>query len=224
MNQNTHAVLSSIASSMLLDAKRGAPVKRIGDTVFSRLGCPYVDAINGVIVLPADPEEDVVELAEYYKVILRAAATHHDGSSINITPLLNGIFRCSLMPCLISDEDSAYTLAISLLLFLEADGNSRLSRILHSDTEMAVCSIISAWTSPDEPMTELPEPAVLVSLLFGDAWLLVGEAADLIATKQRRISVLHSIIAELRPAFLPGLCAEQDQLSGLTLPEMGAFP
>jgi hypothetical protein len=157
---------------------------RIGQTLtplLTDLGCLYFDTIEGTAVAvqpcqPSDVAEPLVRdtlLRSLRSYIVLAASDPLEGLY-----LLDGLLRKQRWTACLETSEDAYFFADLLL---------RVSGVICANPGEAsdayldairtnVCDALNMWFRPTLPFTDLPDPAVLVRSMFGDAWcdLVIG--------------------------------------------------
>lgn len=115
---------------------------------------------------------------------------------------------------LVSTPDDAYKLVD---LFMAVSGNNATCAEMRVRYEVDLYQAMNAWLSPEPKWHSYPEPEAIARAVFGDAWVEFALPAHTNPHVEARLNV-GAAIHKLRPAFLPGLVADQVELTSTPLP------
>jgi hypothetical protein len=213
------------------------PQAWLGADLLTHLGCSYMDyVLDGDQYLQDRslicPTEDAISKSDWlpqsFKTLLPVVINTYGQQSTNISSLLTGINRHKLVESFLDSEECAYSLAASILIFIEMYEDAyELDATAAGD----VCDILNDWLKPDDPWSQLPGIGVVAARLFGDVWrhvVIQDEGDDAVGNCSQ--SGHHSVedgyvmvgilAARTRPPFLPGLFKGESLIHANDLPDL----
>lgn len=185
------------------------------------LGCPYASTRRDGTDILVRPEASPGLLvgARLCLPLLLDEIVDHRGHADDVASLLAGVELSGWRETMLTTEETAYTLAATLVYFLES--YDPFSAVLHLDVIPRACTILNEWLAPAARFSlgELPTPRELCCLFFGDAW------CDFVLANVKGRDVV-SFVRQARPPFLLGLCPTQDASTQprSPLPDLGVSP
>jgi hypothetical protein len=193
----------------------------LGEGILGFIECPYVaiakDMLITVMPGPSIPEnrgQIIALLPRLLDVVMSNQAG--DTSSVNITSLLWGIERQSLLPYFTEDVHRARQLAGAILWFIDSYDEGFPLDMTVGPT---VLDLLNLWIVRAEPWTSLPDVDTAASAFFGAAWWHLFDRE-----RSAEGPSVGSIILTETPDLLPGLCAGSSMADEMLLPQLGDSP
>lgn len=176
-------------------------------TVPNEVAVSSVDGSNKAPLSTAARNRGTERALMQFALERRAEITAELG--VVVTAVRAGSFRD-----LVKTPDDAYKLVD---LLMAVSGNNATCAEMRVRYEVDLYQAMNAWLSPEPKWHSYPEPEALARAVFGNAWVEFVLPAHTNPHVEARLNV-GAAIDKLRPAFLPGLVADQVELSSTPLP------